>query len=63
MLHRFFEIIEQVGLTAYRLAFYQTLSWVYNEFYVLIFQKYIGDLMHVIQFSPMEFKEYMWYDD
>ena len=44
-----FEILERVGVVAYRLALPPSLSGVHNVFHVLMLRRYVADPSHVLQ--------------
>ncbi|XP_060968438.1 uncharacterized protein LOC133035993 [Cannabis sativa] len=55
--HRFtgpFEILEKVGLVAYRLALPLAFSTVQNVFYVTMLRKYVSDPTHVLSYENLE---------
>ena len=49
-----FEILEQVGLVAYKLALPAALSGVHDVFHVSMLRKYIMDPIHVIDYEPLQ---------
>ncbi|XP_038889217.1 uncharacterized protein LOC120079104 [Benincasa hispida] len=48
-----FEVLERIGLVAYRLAFPPSLSSVHNVFHVSMLRKYATDPSHVVDFEPL----------
>ena len=52
-----YEIIELIGLLAYRLALPPELSRVHDVFHVSMFRKYIYDPNHVLSKQPIQLKE------
>nr|CAD1827430.1 unnamed protein product [Ananas comosus var. bracteatus] len=52
-----YEILERVGPVAYRLALPPNLSGVHNVFHVSVLRKYIFDLTHVLEATPLEFRK------
>lgn len=44
-----FQIVEQIGAIANQLALSPALTRVHNVFYVSVLQKYVLDLMHVLE--------------
>ena len=48
-----FEVLEKIGVTAYRLAVPPLLSAVHNVFYVPMLRKYIPDTSHVLSYEPL----------
>ena len=49
-----YQIIEQVGLVAYRLEFPTELERIHNVFHVSVLRKYISDPYHVLQTLPIQ---------
>ena len=49
-----FEILEKVGVLAYRLALPPTMSGVHNVFHVSLLRKYVPDASHVIDYSSIK---------
>ncbi|ONK61028.1 uncharacterized protein A4U43_C08F25340 [Asparagus officinalis] len=49
-----FDVLERVGVVAYRLALPPTLAGVHNVFHVSQLRKYVGDPSHVVDFSEIE---------
>ena len=58
-----FEILEQVGLVAYKLALPPALSGVHDVFHVLMLGKYITDPIHVIDYEPLQLNEDLSYEE
>ena len=58
-----FEIFENVGEIAYRLALPPVLFGVHNVFHVSMLRKYISDPNHVIEVAPLQLKEDLSYDE
>ena len=52
-----FEILERVGMVAYRLALPPNMSQVHPVFHVSMLRKYISDSSHVLQPQSVELKE------
>ena len=48
-----FEIMERVGLVAYRLALPPNLSQSHDVFHVAILRKYIPDITHVLNWNGL----------
>ena len=48
-----FEILNHVGEVAYHLALPPSLADIHNVFHVLMLQKYIPDLSHIIELAPL----------
>ena len=48
-----FEILERVGLVAYRIALPPALSKIHNVFHVSSLRKYILDPSHILDFQPI----------
>ena len=51
---RFFEILERVGIVAYRLALTPSMSGVHGVFHVFMLQRYTPDLAHVMDWGEIE---------
>ena len=49
-----YEILERVGMLAYRLSMPPKLSQIYNVFHICMLRKYVLDSSHVIQPEPVE---------
>lgn len=49
-----FEIMEHVGLVAYRLALPPILSRIHDVFHVSILWKYIPDITHVLNWNALQ---------
>ena len=58
-----FEILERIGLIAYRLALPPSLSTVHNVFHVSILRKYMANLTHVIDYEALEVAEDLCYEE
>ena len=58
-----FEILERIGLVAYRLALPPALTAVHNVFHVSMLRKYTADPSHVIDFEPLPLREDMSYEE
>ncbi|XP_077237408.1 uncharacterized protein LOC143879108 [Tasmannia lanceolata] len=52
-----YEILENIGKVAYRLALPPSLSGVHNVFHVSLLRKYISDPNHVIELEPLNLRE------
>ena len=52
-----FEILERVGMVAYRLALSPNMSQVHLVFHVLMLRKYISDPSHMLQPQNVELNE------
>ena len=52
-----FKILERNGSVAYRLELPQNLERIHDVFHVSMLRKYISDPSHVLEASPIEFKE------
>ena len=48
-----FEVLERVGVVAYRLTLSPSLSSVHASFYVSMLRKYTPDLTHVVDFGEL----------
>ncbi len=48
-----FEILERVGLVAYRIVLPPALSKIHNVFHVSSLRKYILDPSHILDFQPI----------
>ncbi|XP_038880478.1 uncharacterized protein LOC120072137 [Benincasa hispida] len=58
-----FEVLERVGLVAYRLALPPTLSSVHNVFHVSILRKYVADPSHVVDYEPLQLNDNLSYEE
>ncbi|XP_038902486.1 uncharacterized protein LOC120090662 [Benincasa hispida] len=58
-----FEILERVGLVAYRLALPPSLSAVHNVFHVSMLRKYVADSSHVVDYEPFHLNENLSYEE
>ncbi|KAL0540369.1 hypothetical protein IC582_024606 [Cucumis melo] len=56
-----FEILERIGLVAYRLALPPSLSAVHDVFHVSMLRKYVPDPSHVVDYEPLEIDENLGY--
>ena len=56
-----FEVLERVGVVAYRLALPPSLSAVHNVFHVPMLRKYVADTSHVVDYEPLEIDEHLSY--
>ncbi|XP_042988734.1 uncharacterized protein LOC122316268 [Carya illinoinensis] len=56
-----FEILDQIGPMAYRLALPLILSGVHNVFHLSMLRKYIIDPIHIIDYEPLQIKENITY--
>lgn len=52
-----YEILEQVGPIAYRLALLMDMSKIHNVFYVSVLRKCILDPTHVLETQPIQLKK------
>ncbi|KAA0045601.1 pol protein [Cucumis melo var. makuwa] len=58
-----FEILEQIGPVAYRLALPPSLSTVHDVFHVSMLRKYVPDPSHVVDYEPLEIDENLSYTE
>ena len=58
-----FEILERVGIVAYRLALPPNFFQVHPVFHVLMLRKYISDLSYVLQPQSVEVNEDLIYEE
>ncbi|KAA0045448.1 pol protein [Cucumis melo var. makuwa] len=58
-----FEILEQIGPVAYRVALPPSLSTVHDVFHVSMLRKYVPDLSHVVDYEPLEIDENLSYTE
>ncbi|KAL0537684.1 hypothetical protein IC582_026668 [Cucumis melo] len=58
-----FEILEQIGPVAYRLALPPSLSTVHDVFHVSMLRKYVLDPSHVVDYEPLEIDENLSYTE
>jgi hypothetical protein len=57
-----FEILERVGVVAYRLALPPNLSSIHPVFHVSMLRKYLSDPSHVLEVQPVELRKDMTYE-
>ncbi|KAL4030943.1 hypothetical protein IC575_009198 [Cucumis melo] len=58
-----FEILERIGLVAYRLALPPSLSTVHDVFHVSMLRKYVPNPSHVVDYEPLEIDENLSYTE
>ncbi|XP_028072519.1 uncharacterized protein LOC114274745 [Camellia sinensis] len=58
-----FEILERIGLVAYRLALPPELSNVHNVFHVSMLRQYLRDPKHVVDYEDLEVHEDLSYEE
>ncbi|KAA0067058.1 pol protein [Cucumis melo var. makuwa] len=58
-----FEILERIGLVAYRLALPPSLSTVHDTFHVFMLRKYVTDPSHVVDYGPLDIDENLSYTE
>ncbi|RVW68715.1 Transposon Tf2-2 polyprotein [Vitis vinifera] len=58
-----FEILERVGILAYKVALPPSLSKVHNVFHVSTLRKYIYDPSHVVELEPIQIFEDLTYEE
>ncbi|XP_057975433.1 uncharacterized protein LOC131162844 [Malania oleifera] len=58
-----FEILDKVGLVAYRLALPPVLSRIHNVFHVAMLRKYVPDPSHVINYDELEISDSLGYEE
>ena len=58
-----YEVIEQIGPVAYRLALPLTLEGVHNVFHVSMLKRYRSDPTHILKEQPVELKENLSYKE
>ena len=58
-----YEILEKIGVSAYRLALPIELSRLHNVFHVSILRKYVNDPTHVLEKEPVELREDLSYEE
>ncbi|XP_038902445.1 uncharacterized protein LOC120089091 [Benincasa hispida] len=58
-----FEVLERIGLVAYRLALPPSLSSVHNVFHVSMLSKYVIDLSHVVDYEPLRLNDNLSYKE
>ena len=57
-----YEVIERVGLGAYRLALPPELSQIHDVFHVSMLRRYRSDPSHILQAQPLELKDDLSYE-
>lgn len=58
-----YEILERIGVVAYRLALPLELSQIHNVFHVSMLRRYRSDPSHVFKNQPIELREDLMYDE
>ena len=58
-----FEILERIGVLAYRLALPPNLASVHDVFHISMLRKYVYDPSHVIEFESLEVFENLTYEE
>ena len=58
-----FEVLEKIGVVAYRLAFPPSLSAVHNVFHVSMLRKYIPEPSHVLSYEPLQLNQDLNYEE
>jgi hypothetical protein len=57
-----YDILERVGVVAYRLALPPNLSAIHPVFHVSMLRKYMSDPSHVLEVHPIELRDNMVYE-
>ena len=58
-----FEIVDRIGLVAYRLDLSEELARVHNVFHISMLRKYISDLSHVLEAPEIELRDDLSYEE
>ncbi|KAA0051192.1 DNA/RNA polymerases superfamily protein [Cucumis melo var. makuwa] len=58
-----FEILERIGLVAYRLALPPSFSTAHDVFHVSMLRRYVADPTHVVDFEPLQINEDLSYEE
>ncbi|XP_062104127.1 uncharacterized protein LOC133815287 [Humulus lupulus] len=58
-----FEILDRVGSVAYRLTLLLALSETHNIFHIFMFQKYVSDPSHVLNYELLELRQDLCYGE
>ena len=58
-----YEVIEKVGLVAYKLALSPDLEKIYNVFHVSILRRYRSDPSHVVSLETIELRPDLTYEE
>ena len=58
-----FEILDKVGVLAYRLALPPALSGIHNVFHVSMLRKYVSDPTHVLDYEPLKLRDNLTYEE
>ena len=58
-----FEILERIGLVAYRLALPSDLSMMHDVFHVSVLRKFVPDPFHIFETQSVEVKENLTYEE
>jgi len=56
-----FEVLQKVGLVAYRLALPPTLQSIHDVFHVSQLRRYIPDPSHILSYQPLQLRENLTY--
>jgi hypothetical protein len=58
-----FEILERVGLVAYKLALPPALSGIHNVFHISMLRRYVSDLTHILSYEPLQVQDDLSYEE
>ena len=58
-----YEILERIGLMAYRLALPPELTKLHDVFHVSMFQRYCSDVLHILLVQEIQVQEDLSYDE
>ncbi|GMP84090.1 hypothetical protein CsSME_00037758 [Camellia sinensis var. sinensis] len=58
-----FQILERLGLVAYRIALLPGMKQMHNVFYVSMLRRYIRDPFHVLDYHRIAFDDDMIYEE
>ena len=58
-----FDILDKVGILAYRLALPRALSGIHNVFHVSMLRKYVSDPTHVLDYEPLKLRDNLTYEE
>ena len=58
-----FEILERVGLVAYKLALPPALSGIHNVFHISMLRRYVSDPTHILSYEPLQVQDDLSYEE
>ena len=58
-----FEILERVGLVAYKLALPPALSGIHTVFHISMLRRYVSDPTHILSYEPLQVQDDLSYEE